>query len=116
MTLKAAYEAGLIKISVDVAPEDTRGDRLKLLIQTLEKPLAITVSTARTSLRVESPVENLVFSAPTDQTFELTRYRPAWIEVSQLGEWRVVGGKIQIMFFEGSPSLVGSATMDTVKK
>ena len=116
MTLKAAYEAGLIKISVEVAPEDKKGDRLKLLIQTLEKPLAITVSTARTSLRVESPVESLVFSAPTDEKFELTRYRPAWIEVNQLGEWRVVGGKIQIMFFEGSPSLVGSATMDMVKK
>lgn len=116
MTLKAAYEAGLIKISVEVAPEDKKGDRLKLLIQTLEKPLAITVSTVRTSLRVESPVESLVFSAPTDEKFELTRYRPAWIEVNQVGEWRVVGGKIQIMFFEGSPSLVGSATMDMVKK
>jgi len=115
MTLKAAYDAGLIYVNVEIAPADKRGDRLNLRIETKGKPLTLTVAAANTSLRVEIPFQNLVFNAGTPRQFELSDGKPATLVVNQVGTDRVVAGKFRISIYEGDPTFTGSATMDTVK-
>ncbi len=113
MTLKAAYDAGLINVKVQIAPEDKRGDHLKLTIESKGKPLTITLSTASVSLYVDVPFENLVFSAPTAQRLEITDAKPATIVVNQAGApgaQRVIAGTFTIYMFEGKPMFQGSAT------
>lgn len=111
MTLKAAYDAGLIAIKVEIAPDDKRGDHLKMVIESKGKPLTINLTTASVSLVVDTPVENLVFAAPAVQKLELTATKPATIVVNQSGERRVIAGKFTINMFEGKPLYQGSATI-----
>lgn len=116
MTLKAAYDAGLIHISVEIAPADKRGDRLNLRIETTEKPLTLTLAAgANTSLFVDIPFENLVFTVAAAQKLEITAAKQATLTVNQVGARRVVAGKFKIYMYEGKPMYSGSATMDTVK-
>jgi hypothetical protein len=116
MTLKAAYDAGLIHITVEIAPADKRGDRLMLHIETTEKPLTLTLAAAtNTSLFVDIPFENLVFTVAAAQKLELTATKAANITVNQVGERRVVAGKFKIYMYEGKPMYSGSATMNAVK-
>ena len=115
MTLQTAYDSGLIRIGVEIAPEDKRGDRLQLLIETKEQPLTITLLPENTTLNGDFPVERLQFRAPAAQKLELAEGRPAKLVVNQLGTRRVVAGKFQLSVFEGKPVFIGSVTMDTVK-
>jgi hypothetical protein len=115
MTLKAAYDAGLIRIRVEIAPQDKRGDRLQLQITSTDKPLTITLSTETVSLLMESPFDKLEFRAAAAQKLDLTAERPATLTVNQVGEYRFVAGKFQTLFYEGKPSFIGSATKDVVK-
>ena len=115
MTLKAAYDAGLIMISVEIAAQDKRGDRLVLTIEPSGTPLTITVPTETTTLAMEKPFDVLNFRAPTAQRIALTAEAPAKLVVNQVGERRVVSGKFQIAMDEGKPQFVGSATVDVVK-
>lgn len=115
MTLKAAYDAGRIMISVEIAADDKRGDRLQLTIEPIDKPLTITVPTETTSLVLAPPFDVLAFRAPTAQTLALTAEKPAKLVVNQVGELRFVAGKFQIAVDEGRPQFVGSATTDVVK-
>lgn len=113
MTIKAAYDAGLIAIRVEIAPEDKRGDHLKMVIESKGKPLTITIATTSTSLYVDVPFENLVFASPTAQQLDITATKPATIVVNQVaksGEQRVVAGKFTINTYEGKPLFQGSAT------
>jgi hypothetical protein len=113
MTIKAAYDAGLIDIKVEIAPEDKRGDHLKLTIMSQGKPLTITIAAATTSLHVDIPFDNLVFTSPAAQKLEITPAKPATIVVNQVGkpgEQRVVAGKFTISTYEGKPMFQGSAT------
>jgi len=113
MTIKAAYDAGLIDVKVEIAPEDKRGDHLKLTIVSQGKPLTITIAAATTSLHVDIPFDNLVFTSPTAQKLEITATKPATIVVNQVGkpgEQRVVAGKFTISTYEGKPMFQGSAT------
>lgn len=115
MTLKAAYDAGLIMISVEIAAQDKRGDRLQLAIEPMDKPLTITLSTDTTSLAVAKPFDSLVFRATAPQTLPLASGNPAKLVVNQVGELRFVAGKFQIAMDGGEPQFVGSATVDIVK-
>lgn len=116
MTLKAAYDAGLIHVSVEIAPADKRGDRLNLHIETTEKPLTLTLAAATNiSLFVDIPFANLVFTVAAPQTLQLTAAKAATLTVNQVGTRRVVAGKFKIYMYEGKPMYSGSATMDTVK-
>jgi hypothetical protein len=116
MTLKAAYDAGLIHVSVEIAPADKRGDRLGLRIESTEKPLTLTLAAgSNTSLFVDIPFENLVFTVASAQTLQITAEKSATITVNQVGSRRVVAGKFKIYMYEGKPMYSGSATMDTVK-
>ena len=115
MTLQTAYDSGLIRIGVEIAPEDKRGDRLQLLIETKEQPLTITLLAEDTTLKGDFPVERLQFRAQAAQKLELAEGRPAKLVVNQLGTRRVVAGKFQISVFEGKPLFMGSVTMDNVK-
>ena len=113
MTLQTAYDSGLIRIGVEIAPEDKRGDRLQLLIETKEQPLTITLLAEDTTLKGDFPVERLQFRAQAAQKLELAEGRPAKLVVNQLGTRRVVAGKFQLSVFEGKPLFMGSVTMDT---
>lgn len=115
MTLQTAYDSGLIKIGVEVAPEDKRGDRLTLLIETNENPLTVTLLPETTTLKGDFPVERLMFRALAAHKLELAQGRPAKIAVNQLGTRRVVAGKFTITVYEGKPLFYGSVTMDNVK-
>ena len=115
MTLKAAYDAGLIMISVEIAAQDKRGDRLLLTIEPSDTPLTITVPAETTTLAMEKPFDVLNFRAPTAQKISLTAEAPAKLVVNQVGERRFVSGKFQIAMDDGMPQFVGSATVDTVK-
>ena len=115
MTLKAAYDAGRIMISVEIAAQDKRGDRLLLTIEPSGTPLTITVPTDTTTLAMEKPFDVLTFRAPTAQKIALTADAPAKLVVNQVGERRFVSGKFQIAMDEGKPQFVGSATVDIVK-
>lgn len=115
MTLQTAYDSGLIKIRVEIAPEDKRGDRLHLLIETNENPLTVTLLPESTTLKGDFPVERLMFKAVAAEKLELAQGRPAKITVNQLGTWRVVAGKFTITVYEGKPVFYGSVTMDNVK-
>ena len=115
MTLQTAYDSGLIKIAVEVAPEDKRGDRLNLSIETNENPLIITLLPENMTLKGDFPVERLMFRASSAHKLELAQGRPAKIVVNQLGTRRVVAGKFQLSVYEGKPVFIGSVTMDNVK-
>jgi len=116
MTLKAAYDAGLIHVSVEIAPADKRGDRLNLRVETIEKPLTLTLAAGtNTSLFVDIPFENLVFTVAAAQKLEITATKAATLTVNQVGTNRVVAGKFKIYMYEGKPMYSGSATMNTVK-
>lgn len=115
MTLKAAYDSGLIMISVEIAAQDKRGDRLLLTIEPSDKPLTIIVPTETTTLAMEKPFNVLNLRAPTAQKVSLTAEAPARLVVNQVGERRFVSGKFQIAMDEGKPQFVGSATVDIVK-
>lgn len=115
MTLKSAYDSGLIVISVEIAAQDKRGDRLQLTIEPSDKPLTITVPTETTTLSIMAPFDVLAFRAPAAQTFALTAGSPAKLVVNQVGERRIVSGKFQIAMDQGQPQFVGSATTDVVK-
>jgi len=115
MTLKAAYDSGLVMISVEIAAQDKRGDRLLLTIEPSDKPLTIIVPTETTTLAMETPFDVLNFRAPTAQKVSLTAGAPARLVVNQVGERRFVSGKFQIAMDDGKPQFVGSATVDVVK-
>ncbi len=115
MTLKAAYDSGLVMISVEIAAQDKRGDRLLLTIEPSDKPLTIIVPTETTTLTIEKPFDVLNFRAPAAQKIALTAEAPARLVVNQVGERRFVSGKFQIAMDEGKPQFVGSATVDVVK-
>jgi hypothetical protein len=115
MPLKAAYDSGLIMISVEIAAQDKRGDRLLLTIEPSGKPLTITAPTETTTLAMEKPFDVINFRAPTAQTIAVTADAPAKLVVNQVGERRFVSGKFQIAMDEGKPQFVGSATVDVVK-
>jgi hypothetical protein len=115
MTLKAAYDAGLITISVEIAAPDKRGDRLQLKIKATDKPLTVTLSTEAVSLSMESPFDKLNFQAATAQTLDLQPDRVTALTVNQLGQYRFVAGRFDTLIYEGKPMFIGSATMDVVK-
>lgn len=105
MTLKSAYDAGLIMISVEIAAEDKRGDRLQLTIEPSDKPLTITLSTETTSLLMEKPFDLLVFRAAAVQTFALTPGYPAKLVVNQVGERRIASGNFRSLWTKAGRSL-----------
>ena len=115
MTLKAAYDSGFIMISVEIAAQDKRGNRLLLTIEPSDKPFTIIVPTETTTLAMEQPFDVLNFRAPTAQKVSLTAEAPARLVVNQIGERRFVSGKFQIAMDDGKPQFVGSATVDVVK-
>lgn len=113
LTIKAAYDAELITVKVEIAPEDKKGDHLKLTIQSNGKPLTITIPTAASSLNVDIPFDNLVFTSPAAQKVDITPDRPATVVVNQQsksGEQRVVAGTFTISISEGKNMFQGSAT------
>lgn len=115
MTLKAAYDSGFVIISVEIAAQDKRGDRLQLTIEPSAAPLTIVVPTETTTLAMEAPFDVLTFRAQTAQKVSLTADASAKLVVNQVGERRFVSGKFQIAMDEGKPQFVGSATVDVVK-
>lgn len=113
LTIKAAYDSELITVKVEIAPEDKRGDHLKLTIQSNGKPLSITIPTAASSLNVDIPFDNLVFTSPTVQKVDITPDKPATVVVNQQsksGEQRVVAGTFTISISDGKNLFQGSAT------
>jgi len=113
LTLKQAYENELISVKVEIAPEDKRGDHLKMTIQSNGKPLTISVPVNVTPLPVDAPFDKLVFASPTVQKLEITPAKAATIMVNQVsksGEQRVIAGTFTIHISEGQPMFQGSAT------
>jgi hypothetical protein len=116
MTVQAAYEAGLVEITVEVDPKVKNGERLLLLVELKQgKPFMLTVPGVKTSLTAGVPLDALVFQPTRAQAFELTAATPAAIVVRQLGEHRVTEGKFQIAMNDGKPIFVGTAKTSWVK-
>ena len=64
MTLQTAYDSGLIKLGVEVAPEDKKGDRLHLVIETYDKPLTITLLMRRPACTTSTTASSVASSRP----------------------------------------------------
>jgi hypothetical protein len=115
-TLQAAYDAGLVEITVEVDPTVKNGGRLRLLIALRqEKPFTLTVPKVRTSLATGVPLDALVFQPDRPATFKLTSTSPGKLVVTQLGEHRVTAGTFQITMNDGKPMVIGKATTNWVK-
>jgi hypothetical protein len=116
-TLREAYDAGLVEVTVTIAAGVANGERAHLAIEAKDgQPLTLVIPKGKTSLHVDIPLDDFVFDMPAAKTFALDADHPAELDVKQLGEQRAMAGTFVISTYEGSPLFSGSATVGWVKK
>lgn len=116
-TLKAAFDAGLIRIKARVIPGSKNGERVHLVIAAKDdQPLRLTVPKGKTSLHVDIPLGDFNFDVAAEKSFDLTGGKVAELDVTQTGEKRALEGEFEISVYEGTPLWSGSATVGYVKK
>ena len=115
-TLKEAFDAGVINVTVSVDAASKYGERAHLHIAGKEdRALALTVPKGKNSLHVDGPIDDFVFDVAEAKTFRVSGSKAAEIDVRQLGEQRVVKGQFQISMYEGQALFSGGVTVDWAK-
>jgi len=116
-TLKEAYDAGLVQVTVTIMPGTHNGERAHLVIEKKDdEPMTLIVPKGKTSLHVDIPLDDFVFEIAAEKTFTIGGEKIAELDVKQLGEQRAMDGTFHISTYEGSPLFSGSATVGWVKK
>ena len=115
LTLKAAYDAGLIYVNIEIDPKFRTGGRAPDHREHEWGAAGPHRPEGPTSFHVDIPFDNFVFDPAPCRCAQLTAAKPAELVVTQLGEVRAVAGKFRIYTDSGKPYFSGSATTGFVK-